>query len=349
MKKLLLALIFLMCSILLIGQNEFAPIEEIRLDQIEANQIKKYWLKMIDNGLAQPVYIPIIIAKGNSETPILGLVAAIHGNEVNGIRVIQEVFDDLDIESLEGTIIAIPGLNGISLPLHQRRYIDAEDLNRNFPGKEKGNRSQQYVWQINNKILTKIDYLVDMHTASFGRENTLYVRADLNDPKIKKMAELQDSDIILNNKGMPSANEQIAATRTMRAEAMLKGIPTITIEYGNPQVFQPEIIERGVTGIKNILSWLEMIPEEVTDVSEPTLCKKSYWMYVDQGGYLEVLVALNQIVEEKELIAILRNPFGDMIKEYYAPEKGIVIGKSSNPINMSGGRILHLGIIDNTK
>jgi len=36
---------------------------------------------------------------------------------------------------------------------------------------------------------------------------------------------------------------------------------------------------------------------------------------------------------------------GDIIKEYQAPENGIVIGKSVSPVNQAGGRILHLGIM----
>jgi len=44
-------------------------------------------------------------------------------------------------------------------------------------------------------------------------------------------------------------------------------------------------------------------------------------------------------------MALLRDIFGNRIKDYLAPEKGIVIGKSINPVNQTGGRILHLGII----
>jgi len=131
----------------------------------------------------------------------------------------------------------------------------------------------------------------------------------------------------------------------MRAEAILEGIPSITIEYGNPQVFQPEIIERGVIGIENTMSWLEMTDNKIKVGAAPSVCKKSYWIFVDKGGYLEVKVKVNQRVKKNELIAILRNPFGDLIKEYLCPEDGIVIGKSSNPVNMNGGRIIHLGIL----
>lgn len=185
-----------------------------------------------------------------------------------------------------------------------------------------------------------------MHTASFGRENSLYVRAAMENKEIHKMALLQDADIILHNNGLPSVQEKIGATRTMRAEAMSKGIPTITVEYGNPQVYQPKIIRRGVRGVQNILSWLDMTKAKTQEVDEAIQCKRSYWIYMYEGGYLELTVDLKQIVNKGDLIAKVRNPFGKIIKQYFSPENGIVIGRSSNPINMTGGRILHLGIID---
>lgn len=341
--------ILLLCLLPIFGQSQ-SPIEvvdEIDLNTLEPNTVKHVWLKIIDDGMGKSITIPVIIAKGDNEGPVLGLTAALHGNELNGISVIQTLMEDININTLKGTIIAIPGLNAVSIPLHQRRYIDEEDLNRNFPGKEKGNRSQQYVWQIGEKILSKIDYLIDMHTASFGRVNSFYVRADLSHPQMAEMAKLQNADIILSNKGVPSASQQISATRTMRAEAVLKGIPTITIEYGNPQVFQPELIKRGKQGIQNVLSWLKMTSQEIIKEEEAFICKKSYWLFVDKGGYLEVPVALNQKLTKGDLIGILRDPFGTVLKEYLCPEDGIVIGKSSNPINMNGGRIIHLGIPQN--
>ncbi len=342
--KIQLLLFILMIPFLCISQESIEWQDELELELLKPNTKKKIWLKMINDGMSHPVMIPVLIVHGKKPGPTLGLIAAIHGNELNGIKVIQEVFENIDESNFHGTLVAIPGINGISIPQHRRRYIDEEDLNRNFPGKEKGNRSQQYVYQINNKILTKLDYLIDMHTASFGRENSLYVRAAMQNDTISQMANLQDSDIILNSNRLPSANEQIAATRTMRAEAMLKGIPTITVEYANPQVYQPEIIRRGKIGVENTMSWLKMIDKEIVQTPKPVMCKKSYWIYVEEGGYLEVLVDLKQQLKKGDIIAVMRNPFGDILNKYYCPEDGIVIGKSSNPINMNGGRIIHLGI-----
>ncbi len=343
MKKVISFIFFAQLTVALFAQQ---TIDSINLKSLEYNTKTYFWLQIIDNGLSQPVSVPVIIVKGKFDGPVLGLTAAIHGNELNGIKVIQELLNDVNTDQLKGTIIAIPGLNAISINQDRRRYVDEEDLNRNFPGKANGNRSQQYVWGINQKILSKINYLVDMHTASFGRINSLYVRADMSNDTIKKMALLQDADIILNSKGLPSAGVS-SGSRTMRAEAMLKGIPTITVEYGNPQIYQHDMIDRGVAGIKKILNWLNMHDFTTTNYEKALYCKKSYWLYVDEGGLLEVPVELKQVVEKDEIVGILRNPFGEVIKTYKSPEKGIIIGKSTNPVNISGGRIIHLGIIEN--
>ena len=59
---------------------------------------------------------------------------------------------------------------------------------------------------------------------------------------------------------------------------------------------------------------------------------------------LEVLPEVATRVSEDEPIAILRDAFGDVIREYAAPYDGVVIGKSNNPVGPTGSRILHLGI-----
>lgn len=348
MKKLWFVVVALLWCVSSGAQSGDIPIhQKLDLEKLPKGTISKIWLQMTSNGLSQPICVPIIVAKGTEEGPVLGLTAAIHGNELNGIPVIQEVFKTIDPAKLKGTLVGVPGLNAVSILNDERRFVDEEDLNRNFPGKANGNRSQQYVHRIFDKIIRHFNVHIDLHTASFGRINSLYVRADLKDDTLAQMAYLQDADIILQSTGKPSTDDLIAATRTMRAEAMLHGIPSVTVEYGDPQVYQPEVIERGQRGILNTMSWLGMIDRPIeAPAQKAVICKKSYWLYVDEGGLLEVPVELKEQIQKGQTIGILKNPFGDILKEYKAPEAGIIIGKSTNPVNMNGGRIIHLGILE---
>ena len=267
----------------------------------------------------------------------MGLTAAVHGNELNGVPVIQRLFKTIDIQQLKGTIVGIPVVNVPSLHRKRRRFIDGTDLNHIMPGKADGNVSQVYAWRFVNRIVKAFDYLVDLHTASFGRINSYYIRADMDDPIVRKMAILQNAQIIVHN----PANDG-----TLRGTADDMGIPAITLEVGNPNTFQKGMIRDGLTGIHNLLDYLGMLECEVEEPDEETvLCKSSYWIYTDTGGILRVLPEVTDFVKKGETIATLKNIFGDLIKEYYAPEDGIVIGKSVSPINQTGGRILHLGVL----
>ena len=72
-------------------------------------------------------------------------------------------------------------------------------------------------------------------------------------------------------------------------------------------------------------------------------------MYTKNGGFLEVLSDLGEQIEKGQKIAVLRDSFGEKIEEYFAQEAGVIIGKSTNPVSMSGSRIIHLGILAKTE
>ncbi len=312
-------------------------IKQLDIDQIKEPGMYRFWLELASDGMGQPIEIPILIAKGIEDGPIVGLTAAIHGNELNGIPVIQRLFRELDIEQMKGIVVGIPIVNAPSLLRKRRRFLDGTDLNHIMPGKENGTVSQIYAWRFVDKVLNQFDYLVDLHTASNGRVNSYYIRADMSDEVVRKMALLQNAQIIVHNP--PNDN-------TLRGTAGELDIPAITLEVGDPNMFQKGMIRDGMTGIHNLLSWLNVTDFEIEENDfETLLCKRSYWIYTDEGGMLQVYPKVTQMVEKGERIATIRNVFGDIIKEYFAPEDGVVIGKSTSPVNQTGGRILHLGII----
>ncbi len=328
------------------AQDAIRTITSLDPDQVPAGKISRYWVHVMNDGMSRPIQVPLLVARGESDGPVLGLTAAIHGNELNGIAVIQRVFMALDPSRMKGMLVGVPGLNPVAITLEQRRFIDGEDLNRNFPGKASGNRSQQFNQRVFDKIVRRFQYHLDLHSASFGRVNSYYVRADLEKETFLRLASLQNADIILHSQGKPSFGSASAGARTLRAEAALHGIASITVEYGDPQVFQADMIERGKAGILNTMRWLKMIEGPLAEAgNKPVICKKSYWVYTDEGGLLEVPVLLRQQLKKGERIGILRNPFGEVLREYFCPQDGIVIGKSTNPVSMTGGRIIHLGIL----
>ncbi len=321
----------------LLHSNDTPVIHELSLKELPKGCISRYWLQIVTDGMGVPVRVPVLLARGKKDGKVLGLTAAVHGNELNGIPVIQRLFKEINIEELSGTIVGVPVINVPSLLRKKRRFIDGTDLNHIMPGKANGTVSQVYAWRIFHRIIKEFDFLIDLHTASNGRVNSYYIRADMDDKTVRKMALLQNAQIIVHNP--PSDG-------TLRGAAEEIGISAITLEVGNPNTFQKGLIRDGLTGIHNVLSYLGMTEAEVEEADEETvICKNSYWIYSDTGGILTVHPQVTDLVKKGTIIATMRNIFGDVVKEYRAPEDGIVIGKSVSPINHTGGRILHLGIL----
>ncbi|TXF90316.1 succinylglutamate desuccinylase/aspartoacylase family protein [Neolewinella aurantiaca] len=318
------------------GFNGLPIVLKFDLEQTPPGTIRHYWLRLAADGMGNPMCVPLMVARGAADGPVLGLTAAIHGDELNGISVIQRLFADLDVSELKGCVVAIPVVNIPGFNRQQRIFADGSDINHLMPGKKDGNASQVYAYRLVNRFLQHIDYLLDLHTASRGRVNSYYVRADMSQESTRKLALLQNPQLIVHN----PPNDG-----TFRGTADDLNIPAITLEVGNPGVYQKKLIRSGLVGVHNVLSHLGMTDDEILEPNVPTiLCKKSYWVYTETGGLLHVHVDLLERVEKGQLIASLRNVFGEMIQEYFAPEDGVVIGKSISPVNQSGGRILHLGI-----
>ncbi|MEZ4257021.1 MAG: succinylglutamate desuccinylase/aspartoacylase family protein, partial [Polyangiales bacterium] len=119
-----------------------------------------------------------------------------------------------------------------------------------------------------------------------------------------------------------------------------------TVEVGNPQRFQKKMVSAGVVGVTNVLSHLKMIePPEEHLGDAPIICKGSYWMYTEAGGVLDVLPGLTQHVTKDEIVARVTDIYGNLVEEYRAPDAGVVIGKSTDPLNQTGSRIAHIGIV----
>lgn len=311
-------------------------IHHLHLEEFEAGKVHEAWLHIINNGIGEPVRIPLIIAKGTQAGPTLGLTAALHGNELNGIPLIHDLFAHLDLAQLKGSIIGVLTANIPALLLEQRKFNDGKDLNRIAPGRARGDRSQVYIHRFIERIVKRFDYLIDLHTASFGRVNSYYIRADMDDPTIARMTQLHYPEIILHNPPNDS---------TLRGSAENLGIKALTLELKDPHIIQEEVVDDSLKGVFNVLYDLKMLPGKLFEPNRPTLlCESSYWLYTDEGGILYVYPEVTDRVVKGQLIAEVKNIFGKTTKHYEAPEDGIVIGKSVNPINQTGSRILHLGL-----
>ncbi|MFA0724879.1 succinylglutamate desuccinylase/aspartoacylase family protein, partial [Vibrio sp. 10N.222.49.E5] len=93
-----------------------------------------------------PLSIPIEIIHGRQAGPTLMVNAAIHGDELNGVEIARQLTNAIEPNKLKGTLIVVPIVNVFGF-IHKSRYLpDRRDLNRCFPGSEKGSLTSRIAY-----------------------------------------------------------------------------------------------------------------------------------------------------------------------------------------------------------
>ncbi len=278
---------------------------------------------------------PVWIINGTGRGPVLCLTGAIHGDELNGIEIVRRITQDLEPTRIRGAVIGIPIVNLQGFRRGSRYLPDRRDLNRHFPGNPSGSAASRIAWSLFDGIIRHCDGLVDVHTGSLNRTNLPQLRADLRDAKVREFVKGFGGMLVLHNAGRVG---------TLRNAATAAGIPSVTLEAGEPGRLQSAQVREGTAGIVRLLDALGII-NRVNLLSEPRpVYYQSKWVRADHGGILFSLVRLGQVVDAGDVLGTVTDPISNEQNLIYSPLDGRVIGMALNQMVMPGFATFNLGI-----
>ena len=284
-----------------------------------------------------PLHLPVTVFHGKTPGPCVWLSAALHGDELNGVEIIRQVIEQMDVKRLHGTLIAAPIVNVFGF-LQQSRYLpDRRDLNRSFPGSKRGPLASVLANLFLEEIVRHCTHGIDLHTGSLHRINLPQVRGNLENTETLECAEAFGAPVIMH-----------AATRdgSLREAAQKRDIPVLLYEAGEPMRFNDEAISTGVRGILRVMARLGMRRGQAKRPKHtPTVVRKSQWVRVRHGGVARMAVTLGQRVRKGQRLAIVGDAFGHSSADVPAPVAGLVIGHTLNPLVNRGDAIVHIGEI----
>lgn len=283
-----------------------------------------------------PMSIPVHIVSGKINGPRLFVCAAIHGDEINGVEIIRRLLKLSTLRRLHGTIIAVPIVNVHGFINHSRYLPDRRDLNRTFPGSERGSLAARLAHLFMQEIVSKSTHGIDLHTGAIHRNNLPQVRANMDDEETNKLARAFDVPVII------SSNIRDGSLRESAAE---NGIPMLLYEAGEALRFDEVSIRAGVKGIVNVMRLLEMLPKSKNPSKkhiEPVVARSSSWIRAADSGILRALIPLGGKVKKGTLLGVVADPFGEREIQIIAPFSGIIIGRSNLPLVNEGDAIYHI-------
>ncbi|MCU4742656.1 succinylglutamate desuccinylase/aspartoacylase family protein [Natronoglomus mannanivorans] len=306
--------------------------------EVESGTKRHVRESVCESYLGDPVEIPVTIVNGAHDGPTVFLTAAIHGDELNGVKVVQEVADNTDPDRLHGTLVCVHVCN---VPAYQaqQRYIPVydQDLNREFPGRANGNTAQRMAHQLYHRFLAGCDLGIDFHTSTRNRTTMYHARADLTNPDVERLARAFASNVVLYGDGEGGS---------LRSAATADGVPTITVEMGRAHRFQPALIERALAGVESVLAEYGLLPGEPVRwpgwYTTTTADSEKRWLRAQTGGLVEMEWGPSPLVYEGDPICTITNHFKTEEHVVTAPFTGLLVGVLENPVAAPGHPLCHL-------
>lgn len=285
-----------------------------------------------------PITMPVHIIRGHKPGPHLFVSAAIHGDEINGVEIIRRVIRSSTIKRLKGTLIAVPIVNVQGFLAHSRELPDQRDLNRVFPGSEKGSLAARLAHTFMEQIVGNCTHGIDLHTGARHRFNLPHIRANMHLPDTEAMAKAFGTPVILN-----------ADIRdgSLRQAATEEKIPTLLYEAGEALRFDEVSIRAGVRGVINVMRYLGMLApssskKKKKKKTEPVIAESSAWVRAHTSGILRPMASLGARVGKGDVLGIISDPFGAQEYEVKSTYAGIVIGRTHLPMTYEGEALFHI-------
>ncbi|MBP7981457.1 MAG: succinylglutamate desuccinylase/aspartoacylase family protein [Arenimonas sp.] len=300
-------------------------ISQLDINDLAPGKIHKFLFEGVEMGTGQHWYVPVMVAKGAKPGKRLLLVSGVHGDELNPIGTVMKVFSELDPSKISGAVIGVIGSSRPGVEHTTRGWLWMDlghsliNPNRTWPGNENGNTVQRHSWLLMNRLIKgNVDIGVDIHTGGNGIDFGLFSFTDSKDKGALQLSKLFPLDQIYLSQGTGGS---------LSSALIAAGIPAFTLELGGPRSFDKDMINAGVLGVGNVMTYYKMHdrPMGQTAMDKNVLIGNTLVdMFADQSGFTELFVKIDDWVTKGQKLGVQKNAFGEVVHEYISEVDGRV-------------------------
>lgn len=318
-----------------------SPIAEFTVEALTLGTRERLWLDVMP-GLAGPLRLPALVAKGTAAGPTLLAVAGVHGDEYEGMEAIRRVFARLDPARLRGAFVGIPVANPLAYEARTRAtpsQIDGLNLARVFPGDPAGTPTRvlaDALLALALRVVGPDDLLLDFHS---GSADVAYARLvgvrDLPGPAHDRAEEAA------RRFGLPSLWRIPDSPGPFNAETARRGLPTLGTETTGRAGCLPADVAAFARGLAGLLAHLGIAPDLPLPPRQEGPSRATIDLLAPTSGFLRHDRVLHEEVAAGETLGTIVDLFGEPLAEVAAPVAGTLWAVRATPA-VRGGELLFM-------
>lgn len=266
-------------------------------------------------------------AFGRLETPILSIrngpgprilcLGGVHGDEFPGQIVWTRLFQRLDPARLSGQLVILPAANVAAATAGTRLSpADDLDLNRIFPGAASGSPTQQLAHLIEQALIARSDFLIDLHS---GSSASLY----LPGPTVTACEDplrMQRLIALLRVFGAPRGyvfDESRGGSAGTLGACRRHGIDRLGSEIGGGGIVSPADLALMEAGVLRVLIHLGVLDPALAATLPPPMTPRLFrrrggsaggYLHAPAAGLFEPRIELGDEVGAGQLLGEIHRP-----------------------------------------
>lgn len=287
--------------------------------------------------------LPAFVIRGELAGPTLAVTGGVHAAEYCSIEAAIRLGRTTEPKGLRGTVIVVPlvntpGFYERSLYLNPR---DGKNINRSFPGRSDGSAAERVTEFLTRELIEGSDAYLDLHGGDMVEALVPFsIYRETGKPEVdsksRALAEAYDLDYVL-------ATPADAVPGSSYAAAAALAIPAIIAEVGQQGIYEQESVQRHMAGLRNVLVQMKMIDGAEERRITPRNLKRFVWLYTSVSATYHPGVRVGEEVREGQVVAELRDVFGETVEVFKAPASGRVLFLVTSLAVRKGDPLLAIG------
>jgi uncharacterized protein len=278
-----------------------------------------------------PLRIPVSIICGAQSGPTLCVTSGLHGCEYESIEAAIRLSNAFTADQVAGTLVVLPIIN-IQSFIQKIPFVNPLDnvnMNRIFPGEEKGTISRRMAHKIFSEFVMQSNFLIDLHGGDLTESIQSHVMVKLTgdskvDEQSRKMADAFDIPYVWELAVSGIADYPTYPKGTVTYEAPIRGIPSVTAEAGERGNLEEVNVKVLYDGMVNVMRQLGMIHGAPVQTRKKTVLQRGAVVVPEVGGLFYPAVSCGDHVDVGTKLGVVKDLRGGVKQTLSSPKKGVI-------------------------
>ena len=295
-------------------------------------------------------FIPVTKIRGVKPGPTLFISTGVHGYEFAPILAAERLADEIDPNSLSGTVL-LTRPSHVSALEARSPYVnpyDRKNLNRSFPGKVNGTQTERIAYAIATQLIADADFVVDVHSGDGAEWLHPFIGVyggPLASDYASALGFAEAFGIPTVVRYQMKTQAQIDRNRSLNRQGVDAGAPTILVEIGQNGSRDAAHVTTIVSGLKAGMQTIDMLPgsDSLNEVQHRYF-EGTKSVPVEHSGIWHPIDIGGREVAEGEVLGVIRDYSGVVVETVTATASGFALYGLAGPPVRKGESVMTIAM-----